>query len=51
MLNMLFGTKYFNQYLSSWCVTKIPSEPNRFLEGATIWTKPKPIWGTCPPRP
>ena len=38
----------FNQDLSSWCVTKISSEPTLFGTGATSWTLPKPVWGTCP---
>jgi len=43
----------FNQDLSGWCVSKIPTEPNylgtpNFSTGATNWTLPKPVWGTCP---
>jgi hypothetical protein len=38
----------FNQDLSNWCVTNIPSEPLQFSIGCSSWTLPKPIWGTCP---
>jgi surface protein len=38
----------FNQDLSNWCVSNIPSEPSEFSEGVTGWTQPKPVWGTCP---
>jgi hypothetical protein len=38
----------FNQDLNNWCVTNITSEPEAFAEGATAWTEPKPVWGTCP---
>jgi len=40
----------FNQDLSNWCVSNISSEPLEFSQGATSWTLPKPIWGTCPAR-
>ena len=38
----------FNQDLSEWCVRGLPSEPTDFSTGATSWTLPKPVWGTCP---
>ena len=38
----------FNQDLSNWCVTLIPSQPNNFATGATSWVLPQPVWGTCP---
>ena len=41
----------FNQDLSNWCVSLIPSTPILFDTGATSWTLPKPVWGTCPPTP
>jgi hypothetical protein len=48
----MFGTFYnslgFNQDLSNWCVSGFPSEPSEFSQGATSWTQPKPVWGTCP---
>ena len=48
MNNMFDNAKAFNQDLSKWCVTDITSEPSRFAENADAWTKPKPVWGTCP---
>ena len=38
----------FNQDLSSWCVSNISSVPENFDTGATNWTEPKPVWGSCP---
>tara|TARA_R110000803_G_scaffold5107_4_gene16904 strand:- start:293 stop:1045 length:753 start_codon:yes stop_codon:yes gene_type:complete len=38
----------FNQDLSGWCVTLIPSVPTNFANGATAWILPQPVWGTCP---
>lgn len=38
----------FNQDLSGWCVAKIPTPPNGFDLGMSLWTLPKPVWGTCP---
>ncbi len=46
---MFFLASSFNQDLSGWCVTNIPSEPDYFDTGATSWTEPRPVWGTCPP--
>jgi len=48
MENMFKNATSFNQDLSSWCVTNFTSEPNGFTTGATAWTLPKPVWGTCP---
>lgn len=48
MESMFTNNNEFNQDLSSWCVLKIPREPDLFDFGATSWTLPKPIWGTCP---
>lgn len=48
MNGMFVNANHFNQDLSQWCVTKIPSKPSRFDEGATSWTLPQPVWGTCP---
>ena len=48
MENMFSGCKYFNQDLSNWCVTNFTSAPLDFDSGATAWTLPKPVWGTCP---
>ena len=38
----------FNQDLSQWCVSNITEHPSTFDLGATNWTLPKPVWGTCP---
>lgn len=48
MDRMLAYCSSFNQDLSGWCVPLIASEPADFSTGATAWTLPKPIWGTCP---
>jgi surface protein len=46
---MFYNALSFNQDLSGWCVTNIPSEPTDFDTGAASWTLPRPVWGTCPP--
>lgn len=48
MKEMFYEARSFNQDLSGWCVTNITSKPNLFSDGAVAWTKPKPVWGTCP---
>ena len=48
MSAMFLFNSVFNQNLSTWCVTLIPTKPSNFDTGATAWTLPKPIWGTCP---
>ena len=48
MKAMFKDASSFNQDLSSWCVSRIPSAPPSFDTGATSWTEPRPIWGTCP---
>jgi surface protein len=35
----------FNQDLSSWCVSQIPSKPSNFDIGTSSWTLPRPNWG------
>jgi surface protein len=45
---MFNNASSFNQDLSNWCVDKIASTPFNFSVGATAWTLPKPVWGTCP---
>ena len=45
---MFNNTTSFNQDLSNWCVTNFTSAPLDFDSGATAWTLPKPVWGTCP---
>jgi hypothetical protein len=48
MNSMFRDAQAFNQDLSGWCVSQIPSEPSQFADGATAWAQPKPVWGTCP---
>lgn len=48
MTNMFQNATTFNQDLSGWCVTLISTKPTGFDTGATAWTLPKPVWGTCP---
>jgi surface protein len=48
MNSMFKGASSFSQDLSGWCVTNFTSEPRDFATNATAWTKPKPVWGTCP---
>ena len=45
---MFYGAKAFNQDLSQWCVSKIPTKPSEFDFSTTAWTLPRPVWGTCP---
>ncbi len=42
------GATSFNQDLSSWCVSKISTQPSDFDFLTHAWTLPKPVWGTCP---
>lgn len=48
MYSMFYHARSFNQDLSQWCVSQIPIKPNNFDSGATNWTLPRPVWGTCP---
>ena len=48
MSNMFYYATAFNQDLSEWCVSLITTRPSSFNTGANSWTKPKPVWGTCP---
>lgn len=48
MFGVFQNNAVFNQDLSGWCVSNIASEPYTFSTGASSWTLPKPIWGTCP---
>ena len=48
MRYMFWDASTFNQDLSNWCVTNFTSVPLDFDTGATAWTLPKPVWGTCP---
>jgi surface protein len=45
---MFLSALSFNQDLSNWCVSNIPTAPVSFDDGATNWTLPRPVWGTCP---
>jgi len=45
---MFNSASSFNQDLSAWCVSNIYSQPSKFDYGATSWTLPRPVWGTCP---
>jgi surface protein len=38
----------FNQDLSGWCTAAISQKPSDFDAGASAWTLPQPVWGTCP---
>ena len=48
MADMFFRASSFNRDLSGWCVVNIPDRPEHFDDGATSWTLPRPVWGTCP---
>ena len=48
MRYMFWDASTFNQDLSDWCVTNLTTAPTAFDTGATAWTLPKPVWGTCP---
>ena len=41
----MYGANSFNQDLSQWCV---PNVHDPMLIVPDSWTKPKPVWGTCP---
>ncbi|MDA8931023.1 BspA family leucine-rich repeat surface protein [Bacteroidia bacterium] len=44
----LSGPMDFNQNLSQWCVSTIPSIPDRFSEYSGLTPANHPVWGTCP---
>jgi hypothetical protein len=50
MIQMFYAATAFNQDLSGWCVTLIPTAPSDFATGTTAWNKTNriPVWGTCP---
>jgi surface protein len=49
MYSMFNGAISFNQDLSGWCVSGVGvTERYAFDAGATSWTDPRPVWGTCP---
>jgi hypothetical protein len=45
---MFFNATAFNQNLSGWCVSLIPSVPFRFVAGTSMPAANLPLWGTCP---
>jgi surface protein len=45
---MFYNATSFNQDLSKWCVSNHQTTPYNFDTGATNWTLPRPVWGTCP---
>jgi surface protein len=45
---MFYQALDFNKDLSGWCVSQFASQPSGFDTGATSWTEPRPVWGTCP---
>ena len=48
-MNSMFENDFsFNQDLSEWCVILLPTKPDYFDSGTSAWTKPRPVWGTCP---
>lgn len=51
MAYMFDNATAFNQDLSRWCVTNITTAPADFDSGATAWSQPRPVWGTCPTPP
>lgn len=48
MGSAFFTASSFNQDLTSWCVTNIPTEPSNFATGSALTPENKPVWGTCP---
>lgn len=52
MEGMFYYAEAFNQDLSMWDVGLISNEPTDFATGATVWTLPRPVWGTAgAPKP
>lgn len=51
--SMFASAYYFNQDLSGWCVGILQNDYyySAFDWRAVAWTKPKPVWGTCPTKP
>lgn len=45
--NTFLSAHEFNQDLSAWCVINVETNVD-FYTNAFAWTKPKPVWGTCP---
>lgn len=51
MEGMFGNASAFNQDLSGWCVKQFDNTPLNFDTDTTVWTLPKPVWGTCPVVP
>jgi surface protein len=51
MRAMFAAAEAFNANLSGWCVSNIIDEPDSFDAGATTWTLPRPVWGSCTGTP
>jgi hypothetical protein len=49
-MGAMFLESPFNQDLTNWCVSNIPSEPYRFSINSPLAAEHKPVWGTCPPN-
>jgi len=47
-MEWMFHSSDFNQDISTWCVSNIPSEPTNFSTEAPLTDVNKPVWGTCP---
>ena len=45
---MFSGASVFNQDLSGWCVTHIPTLPADFSLNSALTPSHHPVWGTCP---
>jgi hypothetical protein len=48
MIAMFRNTTVFNQDLSGWCVTLIPTLPASFALSSALDPANYPVWGTCP---
>lgn len=47
MTDMFNGASMFNRDLSGWCVSNVSAVPEGFDTGASAWSLPRPVWGTC----
>lgn len=47
-MGSMFQNSLFNQNISKWCVTNIPTEPLGFSASSSLAIQNKPVWGTCP---
>ncbi|MGA0246804.1 MAG: T9SS type A sorting domain-containing protein, partial [Schleiferiaceae bacterium] len=46
--SMFRGCASFNQDLSTWCVTNVPTKPSGFDANSALVAANLPLWGTCP---